>query len=70
MSNKILRDKNKSKFKLEGLPPIYYTNLDRSVERREYMEDQFEYWGIENVTRISGYDGTGDDNLGSILKGR
>lgn len=70
MSNKILRDKNKSKFKLEGLPPIYYTNLDRSVERREYMEDQFEYWGIENVTRISGYDGTGDDDLGSILKGR
>jgi len=63
-------EKNKSKHKLKGLPPIYYTNLDRSPKRREYMEEQFEYWGIEDYTRISGYDGTGDDDLSGILKGR
>ena len=55
------RDKNKSKFKLDGLPHIYYINLDDQEDRREYMEDQFEYWGVENYTRISAYDGREDD---------
>ena len=63
------RDKNKSKFKLEGLPHIYYINLDDQEDRLEYMEDQFEYWGVENYTRVSAYDGREDD-LGHILKGR
>ena len=63
-------DKNKSAYKLKGLPPIYYTNLDRSEDRRKYMEDQFQYWEITDYTRISGYDGTGDDDLSGILKGR
>jgi GR25 family glycosyltransferase involved in LPS biosynthesis len=39
------------------------------VERREFMESQFEYWGIENYTRISAYDGRNDD-LGDIIKGK
>ena len=52
-----LRDKNKSAFKLKGLPHIYWLNLDADVERRKYMEDQFAYWEVENHTRISGYDG-------------
>ncbi|BCU98871.1 MAG: hypothetical protein CM15mV24_0960 [Bellamyvirus sp.] len=34
-----LRDKNKSAFKLQGLPHIYWLNLDADVKRREYMED-------------------------------
>lgn len=63
-------EKNKSSYKLNGIPPIYYTNLDKSIERREYMEKQFEYWEIKNYTRISGYDGTGDDDLSGILKGK
>jgi len=63
------RDKNKSKFKLEGIPHIYYINLDDQTERREYMEEQFDYWGITNYTRVSAYDGREDD-LGDILKGR
>jgi len=63
-------DKNKSAYKLKGLPHIYYTNLDRSPERQKYMEDQFKYWEIENYTRIVGYDGTGDDDFSGILKGR
>ena len=62
-------DKNKALFKLEGIGPIYYINLDGQPERREYMEVQFEYWGIKNYTRVSAYDGR-DDDLGSILKGR
>ncbi len=62
-------DKNKSVYKLKGLPPIYYLNLDGQPERREYMENQFKEWEIENYTRISAYDGREDD-LSDIIKGR
>ena len=62
-------DKNKSTHKLQGFGPIYYLNLDGQPERREYMEDQFKYWEIENYERISAYDGR-DDDLSDILKGR
>ena len=62
-------DKNKSTYKLKNIGPIYYLNLDGQPERKEYMEEQFEYWGIENYTRISAYDGREDD-LSDIIKGR
>ena len=62
-------DKNKSVYKAKGLPPIYYLNLDGQLERKQYMEEQFKYWEIENYTRISAYDGRNDD-LSDILKGR
>jgi hypothetical protein len=62
-------DKNKSTYKLNGIGPIYYLNLDGQPERREYMESQFKYWEIENYTRISAYDGREDD-LSDIIKGR
>ena len=61
-------DKNKSAYKLKGFPPIYYLNLDGQPERKEYMENQFNYWEIENYTRISAYDGR-DDDLSDIIKG-
>ena len=64
-----LQDKNKCVYKLQGFGPVYYINLDDQPERKEYMEDQFKYWGIEDYTRISAYDGREDD-LGHILKGR
>ena len=67
---KVLRDENKSLHKLKGLPHIYYLNLDEQPERKEYMEDQFQYWGIQNYTRISAYDGRDGRDLGNILKGR
>ena len=54
-------DKNKSAYKLKGLPPIYYINLDGEQERKIYMESQLKYWEIENYERISGYDGREDD---------
>ena len=62
-------DKNKSAFKLQGMPPIYYLNLDGQEDRKIYMESQFKYWEIENYTRISAYDGR-DDDLSDIVKGR
>jgi hypothetical protein len=62
-------DKNKSAYKLKDFGPIYYINLDDQPERKEYMEDQFKYWEIENYTRISAYDGRNDD-LSQIIKGK
>ena len=62
-------DKNKASYKLKGLPPIYYINLDGQPERAKYMEDQFKYWEIENYERVSAYDGR-DDDLSEIIKGR
>ena len=66
----IQHDTNKAAFKLKGLPPIYYLNLDEQPERKEYMEDQFKYWEIEDYTRISAYDGRDGRDLGEILKGK
>ena len=60
---------NKAAYKLKGLPPIYYINLDGQPDRAKYMEDQFKYWEIENFERVSAYDGRTDD-LSDILKGR
>ena len=62
-------DRNKAAFKLKGLPPIYYINLDDQPDRKIYMETQFKYWEIENYTRISAYDGREDD-LSDIIKGK
>lgn len=62
-------DKNKSIYKLKNIAPIYYLNLDGQPERKEYMEEQFKYWEIDNYERISAYDGR-DDDLSDIIKGR
>lgn len=62
-------DKNKSAYKLKGIPPIYYLNLDGQEDRKIYMESQMKYWEIENYERISAYDGRNDD-LSDIIKGK
>ena len=62
-------DKNKSAYKLKNFGPVYYLNLDGQPERRQYMEEQFKYWEVENYERISAYDGR-DDDLSDIIKGR
>ena len=64
-----LMDKNKSVFKLQDIPNIYWLNLDADEQRRQYMEEQFDYWEITNHTRISGYDARNDD-VSCFLKGR
>lgn len=62
-------DKNKALFKLNNFPKVLWLNLDKSVHRKQYMEEQFAYWGIEDHVRISGYDGTSDD-VTTYLKGK
>lgn len=39
--------------KLKGFPSVYYLNLDHRIDRKEYMESQFDYWGIKNYYRVS-----------------
>lgn len=39
--------------KLKEIPSIYYLNLDSELDRRKYMEKQFEKWNLSNVTRFS-----------------
>jgi len=63
-------DNNKSIYKAQGLPRVLYINLDDHTDRREYMENQFKYWGITKFNRISANDGRGDNDLGDILKGK
>ena len=67
--DKNMRDKNKSIHKLKNFGPVYCINLDGQPERWQYMKEQFEYWEIENYTRISAYDGREDD-LSGIIKGK
>ena len=64
----LVLEKNKSAYKLQNIPPIYYLNLDGQPDRKKYVEDHFKYWEIEDYTRISAYDGREDD-LGDIIKG-
>ena len=63
-------DKNKALYKLKGLPPVYCINLDGEPHRWESMETMLKYWEVENYTRISAYDGRGDNDLSEILKGK
>jgi len=39
------------KNRFENFPHIYYVNLDNRTDRKEYMEDQFDYWKL-NFTRV------------------
>ena len=59
-------DKNKSAFKLAGFPKVLWINLDRFPERREYMEEQFDYWEVKDHHRITAVDG---EEYESYLKG-
>ena len=65
----IIRDKNKSTFKLRNFGPVYCINLDDQPERWDYIKEQFKYWDITNYHRVSAYDGR-DDDLSESLKGR
>jgi hypothetical protein len=62
-------DKNKSAYKLKGMGPVYYLNLDGQPERMVNVENQFKYWEVERYERISAYDGRNDD-LSDIITGR
>lgn len=62
-------DNNKSAYKLKNIPPALWLNLDADSHRFEHMNSQFEYWEVQNHTRISGYDARVDD-VSLLLKGR
>jgi hypothetical protein len=47
--------------KLKGLPTVYYLNLDKALERREWMETQFDRWEIKNFKRFSGSNMTSEN---------
>ena len=63
-------DKNKSVYKLNGMPKILWLNLDSDTHRYEYMMNQFEHWEIDNHVRISGYDARHDEDVSVYLKGK
>lgn len=44
---------NKLHSKLNGIPPIYYFNLDHRTDRKEYLEEEFSKYGIENYFRVN-----------------
>tara|TARA_Y100000766_G_scaffold245123_1_gene224790 strand:- start:389 stop:1192 length:804 start_codon:yes stop_codon:yes gene_type:complete len=67
--DQLVTDKNKSAYKLKNFGPVYCINLDGQPERWEYMEGQFKYWGVNDYSRISAYDGR-DDDLSDIIKGK
>ena len=43
--------------------PILYINLDKSLERNNYIEDQIGFYKLENIARISGIDGKQNLNI-------
>tara|TARA_R100000353_G_scaffold91539_1_gene67461 strand:- start:129 stop:989 length:861 start_codon:yes stop_codon:yes gene_type:complete len=69
MSNFAL-DKNKSAYKLQGFAPVLWINCDKDEHRKEFMENQFEYWNIKNQTRIVGIDAREDEDVTQYIKGR
>ena len=56
---------------MNGLPHIYYTNVDRKIDRKKYMESQFDSLGL-SYTRIEMLscpkDGPPKDFLNNLVK--
>jgi GR25 family glycosyltransferase involved in LPS biosynthesis len=47
--------------KLEGFGPIYVINMERSKDRKEYIEKHFEEYGILEYDFVKGIDGSKED---------
>ena len=62
-------DRNKSAYKLKGIPPVLWINLEADTDRRKHMEDQFAEWEVEDHTRISGIDAREGDGFEPHLSG-
>ena len=63
-----LRNLNKHNHKnMIGSIPIYYINLERSKDRKEYMIEQFKDYKITNYRRIEGVDGKNIKKIGNNL---
>ena len=59
-------DKNKALYKLKGLPPIYYLNLDEQPEEENIWKSNLSIGRLKIYTRISAYDGRDGRDLGDI----
>lgn len=53
--------------KLEGLGPIYVTTLERSLDRKKYIIEHFDKYGIFDYTFVNGIDGSKQDVSELIL---
>ena len=63
-----LRNLNKHNHKnMIGSIPIYYINLERSKDRKEYMIEQFKDYKITNYRRIEGVDGKNIKKIGKVF---
>lgn len=38
--------------KLEGFPSVYYLSLEESIDRRNYLKEQFKEYGIDNIKGV------------------
>lgn len=54
--------------KLNGFGPIYYLNLDKDIEKKQYLENHLKENNIVDYTRISSFDGK-DEDLSVYLEG-
>jgi GR25 family glycosyltransferase involved in LPS biosynthesis len=52
--------------KLDGFGPIYVINMERSVDRKSYIQDHFTEYGISEYSFVSAIDGSKED-LSSMI---
>jgi GR25 family glycosyltransferase involved in LPS biosynthesis len=47
--------------KLDGFGPIYVINMERSADRKTYIENHFKKYGVSEYTFVNGIDGSKED---------
>jgi glycosyl transferase family 25 len=47
--------------KLSGFAPVYVINMERSIDRKEYIEDHFKKYGVSKYTFVKAVDGSIED---------
>ena len=52
--------------KLDGFSPIYVINMERSVDRKTYIENHFKKYGVLEYNFVNGIDGSKED-LNTLL---
>jgi GR25 family glycosyltransferase involved in LPS biosynthesis len=52
--------------KMEGFGPVYVINMERSIDRKKYIQDHFEKYGVSDYTFVEAIDGSKDD-INSLL---
>ena len=52
--------------KLDSFGPIYVINMERSADRKKYIQDHFEKYGINKYNFVEGIDGS-KENLSKLI---